>query len=479
MTLLAGTPERFVRQARNIRQLRPVTLIPPAVTLIVCLIGIDSASFWRDEAATLDAEARPIPALFHMLTQVDAVHGAYYLLLWPVVHVFGSGQFAVRFPSALAMAAAAYGIGVLGARLHSRLAGVLAGLVFGVLPQVSRYGQEARSYAIVVAVAVLATYLLVRALTESRRRWWVGYACAVAVLGLLNLFALLLLFGHAVFVLYQDRPKVRPWLVASLLACIPSLPIVAFAVRQQDQLSWVARPDANAVGDLAEWFAGSILSVGLASVLIGLFIGHRTSKHTLAWLAVPWLVLPPIVLILGSELKPVYVQRYLAFCLPAVALLVGAGLATVAIAPRAIGLVLIAVLGLPTQNAVRQVGGHGDDIRDAATILAQQAQRGDGVLLNCPSCHYPNMPREFAFAYPQAFAPLVDVTMAASPQSSNTLRGTDLGITAIHNRLTDVRRVWVIDVDGNAEPPALRDSGLHLTGVRYAGNITIEIYARA
>ena len=92
----------------------------PAVTLTICLIGIDSASFWRDEAATLDAEARPIPALLRMLTQVDAVHGAYYLLLWPVVHTVGDSEFAVRFPSAVAMAAAGYGIGVLGTWLRSR-----------------------------------------------------------------------------------------------------------------------------------------------------------------------------------------------------------------------------------------------------------------------------------------------------------------------------------------------------------------------
>jgi hypothetical protein len=124
VTPLTGTPARTVDRARHVRTLR---LIPPVVTLIVCLIGIDSASFWRDEAATLDAEARSLPDLLRMLTQVDAVHGAYYLTLWPVVHIFGGSEFAVRFPSALAMAAAAFGVGLLGTRLHSRAAGVLAG----------------------------------------------------------------------------------------------------------------------------------------------------------------------------------------------------------------------------------------------------------------------------------------------------------------------------------------------------------------
>jgi mannosyltransferase len=471
MTLLIGSPNPVVSRVRHDRWL---PLIPPVVTLAVCVTGIDSASLWRDEAATLDAEARPVPALLRMLTHVDAVHGAYYLLLWPVVHTMGSGAFAVRFPSALAMAAAAYGVGVLGARLHSRRAGLFAGLVFAALPQVSRYGQEARSYALVVAVAVLASWLLSRALAESRRRWWIGYGCAVGALGLLNLFALLLLAGHAVFVRHQARSATGPWLRAAGFGCIPAVPVLVLAVNQQDQLSWVTRPDVNAGGELAVWLAGSALSVVSASVLIGLHLGRRPGRHALAWLAVPWLVLPPLVLILGSELKPVYVQRYLAFCLPALALLVGAGLATVTIAPRIIGLVLLVVLGLPTQSAIRQAGGHGDDIRDAAVILAREARPGDGVLFNCPSCHYPDMPREFAFAYPSAFAPLVDVTMAASPSASDTLRGTELD----RPRLDGVPRVWVVDVDGSAEPEALRGSGLRLTGVWRAGNITIEDYAR-
>ncbi|HJP73985.1 MAG TPA: glycosyltransferase family 39 protein [Pseudonocardiaceae bacterium] len=465
MTQLIDAPTRAVARARRDRWL---LLIPPAATLAVCLIGIDSASLWRDEAATLDAEARPISGLLRMLIHVDAVHGLYYLLLWPVVHAFGSGEFAVRFPSGLAMAAAAYGTGQLGSQLHSRRAGISAGLVFAALPQVSRYGQEMRSYALVVAVAVLATCLLLRALANPRRRNWIAYACAVSLLGLLNLFALLLLLAHARFA----RRQARVWLVTAGLACIPAVPIVTLAVNQQDQLSWVVKPDLNAGGALAVWLAGSVLSVVLASVLIGLFLGRKPG-HALTRLAIPWLVLPPIVLILGSELKPVYVQRYLAFCLPALALLIGAGLATITVGPRVIGLLLLTVLGTPTQSAIRQVGGHGDDIRDAASILGQRARAGDGVLFNCPPCHYQDMPREFAFAYPQAFADLIDVAVATAPSASDTLRGTDLDHPTIN-----VNRVWVVDVDGSTEPSALRATGFRLVSIAHAGNITIEDYER-
>jgi hypothetical protein len=75
------------------------------------------------------------------------------------------------------------------------------------------------------------------------------------VLGLLNLFALLLLLGYAVFVLYQDRPNLRAWLSTVALACLPALPIITLAARQRDQLSWVAEPGTDAAGDLAVWLS--------------------------------------------------------------------------------------------------------------------------------------------------------------------------------------------------------------------------------
>ena len=44
--------------------------------------------------------------------------------------------------------------------------------------------------------AVIATYLLVRAAADRRWRWWTAYGAAIALTGLFNLFALLLVVAH-------------------------------------------------------------------------------------------------------------------------------------------------------------------------------------------------------------------------------------------------------------------------------------------
>jgi mannosyltransferase len=474
---LAGTAQPDSAPAR--RRLDPVLLVPALTTLVIGAWDLGTPSYWRDEAATLDAETRSVPALLHMLTNVDAVHGAYYLLMWPVVHMFGASEIVLRLPSLLAMTAAATGIAALGRRLHSPRAGLLAGLVFAVLPQTSRYAQEARSYALVLACAVLASYLLVRATDglggyDPRRRWFVGYGVAIAALGLLNLFGLLLLAGHAVFLVARHRALLRRWLITATLACLPALPIVALAWQQRDQLGWLTEPDATAPADLTSWLAGSTGSVVLVSVLIGLGLRARSSAAT-AWLTLPWLLAPPVLLLSAAEIAiPVYVQRYVTYCLPALALPVGVGLAAITVAPRVIALLLIAGLGLPTQLAQREVGGHGDTVRVAADILAAHEHPGDGVIYDCPSCHYPDMPREFAFGYPAAFGPLDDLALAASPGTSGTLRGAEVDRATLSRRLDAVDRVWLVETGGTTVPAAL--TGMHKIAMYPAGDIIVALY---
>ena len=143
--------------------------IPPLVTFVIMLWGITGASYWRDEAATLSAAQRPLGNLLQTLGNIDAVHGAYYLLIWVMVQLGGTGELVTRLPSAVAMAGAAAAVAAMGRRLISPRAGLASGLVFAVLPEVSLYGQDARPYAIVVALAALASYLLVRAMPDDGR----------------------------------------------------------------------------------------------------------------------------------------------------------------------------------------------------------------------------------------------------------------------------------------------------------------------
>ncbi|MGW4499394.1 glycosyltransferase family 39 protein [Micromonospora sp. NPDC004336] len=185
----------------------PVWPWPALLTLLVTAAGIGRAQPWRDELATWSAATRPVGDLLRLTGTIDAATGPYYLLMHAWVALAGDSVTALRLPAALAMAAAAGLTALLGQRLVDARAGLLAGLLLAVLPGTSRYGQEARPYALATLLAVLATLLLVEALRRPGWARWAAYAAAVAGLGLTHLIALTLLAAHAVTVLAAHRRR--------------------------------------------------------------------------------------------------------------------------------------------------------------------------------------------------------------------------------------------------------------------------------
>ncbi len=451
------------------------------VTLLVTGWRAQVPSFWRDEGATLSAVHRGFPELLSLLGRMDAVHGAYYLLMWPEVRLFGSSAAALRLPSAVAMAATAGLVTALGRRLVSLRAGLAAGLVFAAVPAVSWFGQDARPFAMVAAASAAASYCLARLLEAGRpRRWATWYAVSLVALGLANLFGLLLVAAHAITVTAVGRsgPSRRYWVAAVAAAAGLLTPLGALAWTQRGQVGWVRTPLLGAVTS-TERLIGSpgpclAVAVILAAGLLASALRGRARLRTdwparLPAFCVPWLLVPPALLIAVSWAQPVYTFRYVVFCIPAAALLTGAGLAAAGRVTGVAGLALIVILGLPGQFGERGPAGHLDDIRGMDRVLAVQALPGDAVI-------YPQGPgmRSFAAAYPYGLARLRDVMISASPAASRTISGTDAAPPVIRGRLAHVTRVWVAEANKPwPGPPALLQ-GLPFEPVR-AWRIT-DIY---
>src|SRR5262249_56321952 len=93
-----------------------------------------------------------------------------------------------------------------------------------------------------------------------------------------------------------------------------------------------------------------------------------------ARLARPGLATPPVVMLAVSQAMPVYNFRYVLFCVPALALLAGLGLAALGRVWQAGAAVLILALAVPLQLTMR-VPGTG--LRQASSFLAASGQPGD------------------------------------------------------------------------------------------------------
>lgn len=517
---IAGRPDRLAAGW--------MAIVPALITLVVTLYRIGVPSFTRDEGATLLAVHRSFPQMIRMLGNVDVVHTEYYALIWAVTRLAGSGELAARAPSAVALAVAAGAVTLLGQRLVSGRAGLAAGLVFAALPSVSFYAEDAREYAIVTALATVASYLLVRALQAAtppeaadarppaaagrfqggrpprQYGWLAGYAAVLAVLGLGNILSLLLIAAHAVTVAAWRRhhggpgqPFVLRWLAGVAVALVVASPVALIASGQAHQVQWIKPPGLVAIIAMAGLIGPPPMFFITAAVVVialvsGLVFGGRTQLRRdwpadLWGLAVPWLVLPPALLFAVSVshvIHPVYVFRYIAFCIPAAALLAGTALA--ALARKAVGwgvavaaLVVIVAAGLPAQGSQRTPTGHGYDIRLADQAVASRARPGD-ALLNIrywPLSWGGGVERGMAGEYPYGLARLHDISLARGPVPSATLGGTFARTSVERQRLATVSRVWVASWS-KAPSPLPPRLGFTLAYTLHAKGVWLRLYDR-
>ncbi|GAB3954308.1 hypothetical protein GCM10027614_61190 [Micromonospora vulcania] len=388
---------------RGLRRL-PVWLAPALLTLAITGFGLGSAQLWRDELATWSAATRSPGDLARLAGTIDAATGPYYLLMHGWLALVGDSTVALRAPAALAMTVAAGLVAVLGARLVDDRTGRYAGLLFAVLPGTSRYGQEARPYALATMFAVLATLLLVLALRRPSWPRWAGYAVAVAALGLTHLIALTLLAAHALIVLAVwwrglaaagvagptaatdggtgPERRVWRWLVALLPGVLLVGPLLLQARTQRSrQLDWV---DPARLDDLTALPGGVAQSSVVGGLLVGLAALGAARLGRRGLLPGCAVLLPVLLLFLAGTVVPLWVPRYLVFVVPFACLLAGAALAGVT-APAALAVVVLAgLLGLPDQAALRRTHewprSAAVDYAGAARVIADGQRPGDTIV---------------------------------------------------------------------------------------------------
>ena len=454
---LLGEP---VEHARRLRV--GVVVASVVVTLVVGFWGLDRGSMWLDEAATFTVATRSVHQILAVLGNIDVVHGAYYLLM----HVWmslGGGEVWMRVPSVLGMGVAAGATAALGTRLASARTGLVAGLLFAGWPLVSYYAQEGRSYALVTAAVLVATYCLVRALSGGRRRWWWAYALSIVAATTLHEFAVLAVLAHGVMVLLV-RPawRVWRWWLTSVLACgVLMAPVAVLSLQQSNQVGHIAPPSWSTLSLLAEKFLGSsawLAVLVLALVVLGTVVEVRRRRHAgggLAAVALPLLLVPVVVLLAVSLVHPLFEVRFVLFCVAGLPLLAARGVeqlaawgarvtSRIAVGWAIAGLLVagISLAQLPDLRHERTVDARSQDFAAAAAVVRAQARPGDAVVF------LPVSFRLGAMAYPDGYREVEDLALQRSAVRAANLRGTVRKAADVRTAMLARQRIWVVGTKG-------------------------------
>ena len=510
-------------------RLRGSRAFAPLAVGVLALLGTGALQWvpspWYDEAATISAATRSLPQLLHLLQNVDAVHGAYYLFMHAWFDLVGYSPFTLRLPSTIATAATAALLVVLTRRLASNRTAVVAGLVFVLMPRVTWMATEGRSYAITALLAVLLTLVFVVASGWSGRDRtqriliWTVYGLLAALAGAVFIYLSLLVLAHGVSALLLasarrgDLPSARRgarrtllgWLVGAAVSGGALVSLVLDEAAQSHQVKWIQPLTASTIKDVftGQFFLGNrpfaivawiVFGLGAAVLVARVLRSRRAGVRAggpaarLATIVLPWMLIPTLALLVESMVAtPLYSPRYLTFAAPAVAIVVAVALTAGRrrwIAPLA----LVVLLALTVPSWVHQRSPEGKQNSSwgevAALIASERAAEPQGVggapqidaaiygpLRNHPDANMAML----ALAYPRQFAGLTDLKAGASAGDLGRLWAGRVPLAQTHDRLEGTRVIWMITSDKRDWRPSVsaqlaawgyhHDAEWHFTGI--------------
>lgn len=475
-----GVAQSVARCARRLGAGWAAVILGVLATLLVAA-GSGIPSMWGDEAASVMSAQRPLATLWPVLARVDAVHGVYYVLLHFWIEVFGSSAFSVRFPSALAIGFATSGLVLLANRLGGLRLGVVAGLVFMIIPRATYMGAEARSYALSATIAVWLTLLLVVMIhrgyqshqPRNRRRariltvaGWVLYAVGLTTGISIFLYLAFLAVAHMAIVLLlrSTRTTMLAWTISAAAAGGMIVPFVLDVIAQREQVAFLAnRPRVGAWQILVEQWMGNLgfAVIAWGIIAFGIFWGIRQTRGTHGSDAhrngAPRRArhrFPPILMV-GLSWLVISQALMLALTLvtPALALLLSFAVVSLTRIRHREWIAVVLVLALATASLMTYVGqrtpfakDNGIDFAQVSATIGEQSSPGDAIVFD-PTIRPSQRPRLALHLYPEGFTKVTDVLLSHPYDTRSWLWDTQHSITDSAQYLAGYSRIWVVEAD--------------------------------
>jgi mannosyltransferase len=401
----------------------PTLFVLAAASLVVRFLYLASKPFWFDECFSVEVARIGWSDFLRLLWWREANMSLYYLLLrmWlSVAGRHGQSLFFIRSLSVLISAATLPAIYWLARLLYDRRVAVIAATLFAFNAYNVRYAQEARSYALFLLLATMSSGFLIAFLQLPSRRHRLGYELFSILAVYAHFHALLLVVAQCLAVRWlgsrglrtglgtgletetidaqMSAQMRRAWITIGLAV----LPLLVFVAKTgAGPLRWIQRPGLRDVVEFYQHLAGGsnwvlpaicAATCGAAVVPAGRALFARDQDwRTWTWriwrvqFLLLWLFFPVVLTVLLSFARPVFLGRYMIFCLPALLILVAAGLARL----RRMWLLVATLTGilLFSLQGISFVYGHDfDNERDASgaatNFILDHTQAGDAILFH-------------------------------------------------------------------------------------------------
>ena len=351
------------------------------------LHGIGDKSFWTDEGISAAFTSLGWYDLLRILWRREGNMALYYMLVRSWSHL-GHSEAVLRGFSALWSVATIPVLFLLGRKLFGEWTGLAAALLWSVNAYAVRYAQEGRSYSLVAFLIALAVYFLVAALPSGRKRDWHWFV-AFSVLAIYAHFFAVLVLVAVIVALWNVQAKTKLLRALKRIALF-TLPVWIFIVTTgTGPINWIPRPNLHGMwiifGDYTGHGGLPLTLLYLLGILLAAFAAWRFPDLQSYRLLLAWFLIPIAITFFVSLIKPVLMPRYLFVCIPALVLLVAAGLSSLSwrwVAAPTLAVICWFALSGVHRYYERDFDLKREDFRSATAYVLAHAAPGDVLVFH-------------------------------------------------------------------------------------------------
>ena len=308
--------------------------------LILRLQNLGAASLWHDEAYTWLFTRFDLSELIETVRRDGVNPPFYYLAVKLMRELLGDTEFGLRFLSATAgflavipLIAVGYGIAGIG--------GATAVAIFWTFhPMAVWYSQEARPYALVAALTSLLIFLFFLQ-KKSPRNWIWPLVFFTVVLGSLTHYYFFIVIGIlillAVAEIRVDPKFFRKWTLVCMLGFIPLAGWLYWYFSQASPslgIGWIQQPVwtdvLGTIWNLSSGYGGvpqpgsTLFGLIVLTFIISALIWGR--RRATAWkIFLIAIAIPLFAILIFSQKRPIYQDRYFIVLLPFFGILLAYG----------------------------------------------------------------------------------------------------------------------------------------------------------
>lgn len=375
---------------------------------------LGAQDIWWDEARNIATASRPLDAIASA-KELDIHPPLYFYLLHFWVALVGTSEFGVRFFSlwfGVVTVALVYRVG---SYLKDRHVGWWAAFLAALTPLLVDEAQQARMYTLVIFLATLSTYLLLRAVNTRQPRLWIGYVLSataslyvhysfVYILAAQNLCSALE-FWNSWHRSQTPRKFFQWWTgtqVAIVLLYLLQVPNILRQLQIYGNPGMTAPSLAVYLTELTRAFlfgqkmeldkteiASLAMIAALALTLVAALAERRDAlADSNGAVILIWLTLPLLTYFIVLQKSPQFTPRYIMIAAPALycllALFFGKLSRRSTIAGAVVALLLLIASAGAWESLYFNPAFFNDDTRGVARFISETATKDDVVFIDVP-----------------------------------------------------------------------------------------------